>query len=240
MTAPFGSLSKEKSDNHRVWPQVITLLLALFTSVYTVWSRADLWYYAVPVVLTIAAVTLLVRDSGLPGWLKRQWSNVAVNRLARREYSNLLKFIKKASVYRELHSALQNGTTWPGTDGATQVPSFVSFYFDNWYNDIVYTAEQVRAKRQIELVLVGRRFRDFVDIFNNHYLRPFSDAMRSGRAKYMNEDTAKDVRQKKERADRLIDAYNEYCEELNGKARRLLLVPVHSMSPALDWAAAQL
>jgi len=222
------------------WPQIIVLLLALFSSIYTLWSQTKSWFYAVPIVLTVMVVVLLFRDLGFAGWCKRKWLVVAVNRLARREYPNLVKQIEKAKVHQEICHQFQSSVIWPaaGSDPA-QIPNFVSMNFVNWYNDLSHEAQQFKIRRSAELELVGSRFHDFIDVLNHYYLRPYADALRTGRAKYRSEQAMMEIRQRKNTFDRFIEIYNEYCEGLNSKAGRQLLVPIYSMPPPMDWSAAQ-
>jgi len=232
----FGLTQSENAD-HKVWPQIITLLLGLSTSIYVVWSQSNSWFWLVPGILTVLSVTLLARDSGLFGWCQRLLRKISANRIAKQEYLRFKKFIRDARIYSELERHLRANVEWIGDDPG-RIPSFVNISFNNWYSDIYYAAEQLHIKSVSELELIGSRFRDFLDVLNMYFLAPYAYSLQGGKAKYRTEQGLKDVRQAKERYERFLGAYREFCEELESKAQRRILTAVHYDLPHFDWSVA--
>lgn len=234
---PFGSGQPEK-ESHKIWPQIVTLLLALSTSFYTLWSQVNEWFYVVPVTLTLVVLFLLARDSGFFRWLRNRAIAASANRTVKRRYASFAKLVSKATVYQELADHLRNNVEWPPSDAGT--PSFVNMHFANWYSDILHSVEfRKNVRCASELELMGSRLHDFLDVLNSYYLRPYADALRSGKAKYKNEQAMKDIRQAKASYDRFLELYSEFCEELNTEARRRVLVAIYTTPPPMDWTAAQ-
>lgn len=236
----FNDFSKTEKQGHKIWPQIVTLLLALSTSVYMSLSQASQWFYLIPIILTLAALFLLARDSGVFDWSRRKMQAASANWVARCAQPAFVKQIKKARVYQDLVRELQNGVEWVGpVPGQVDIPNFVTMHFDNWYNEVLSSTENMKVRRAVELALLGGRFKDFLFVLNSHYLSPYSDALRAGKARYKTEQAMKSLQQAKGRYDRFLETYNDFCENLNDKTKERMLVSIYYIPAAMDWSAGQ-
>ena len=236
----FSDFSQTEKQGHKIWPQIVTLLAALSTSLYTQLSQTNSWFYPVPVVLTLISLFLLARDGGVFGWFRRKMQAASANRLARCAQPAFAKQIKKARVYQDLVRELQNGVEWVAqVPGQVDIPIFVNMYFDNWCNEVLGSTESVKIRRAVELELLADRFKDFLLVLNSYFLSPYSDALRAGKARYKTEQAMKSLQQVKGKYDRFLETYNEFCEDLNEKTKRRMLTSIHNIPAALDWSAGQ-
>lgn len=232
--------SQTEKQSHKIWPQTVTLLLALSTSLYISLSQENLWFYPIPIILTLISLFLLARDIGTFGWFRRQAQAASANRVARRELPAFAKQINKARVYQDLVRELRSGVEWVAqVRGQVDTPTFVNMCFDNWYNEIVSRIEYLKIRRVDELALLAARFRDFLFVLNAYYLLPYSEALRAGKATYKTEQAMELLLQAKAKYDRFLETYNEFCENLNDKSTVQIFVPIHNIPASMDWSAGQ-
>jgi hypothetical protein len=184
------------------------------------------WFFSIPATLTVIALAMLVRDSGVLTWSRKIFLGIRANQMARREYPRFVKLVERARVHLELSRELHNLDR-----SASPVPHFAYMTFENWYNDILRSTANVRVRRASDLELLGDRFRDLLSVMNADYLRPCSDALRQGHARYRNEQAMKSARAAKDSYDRFVESYNAFCEEINEAAKRRVLTAVHNLPP---------
>jgi hypothetical protein len=215
------------------WPEIIIMFMAII-SFFWQSREGNPWFLIIPVFFILLSIVLLLRDWGLfsrlvKGYrLKKQ--NKRGNREAKKHYSSLIRLIEKAGLFRLLMDHLDR-TEWNTKE---YFPYLGNIPFVNWYNDIIGTAKGLKIKRLDELKLISQRFRDFLDAFNEHYVRTFSTAYKLGQAKYPNEDTKKTIIQLKRQYDALLIEYNDFCKKFNNKCANSVLVPIF-LPPDLDW-----
>jgi hypothetical protein len=219
-------------ETRKVWPEIVMMFLALTSSGYALWTRSALMVVLTGI-LTVIALLLTIRDSGLIGWWLTVRLEIRANRVAKKMYPRFVKIIERAGVHRELVTELRN-VDWQ----VSPVPHIAHMSFDDWYGDIRRLAPQFRVRRASEMSLIGSRFFDFLRVLNQEYFRPLSEELRQGHAKYRNEQSIKSARSAKDSYDRFLESYNEFCDEVNEAARRNVLVPIHYTPTAFDWDAA--
>ena len=222
-----------EQKSQRVWPEIIAVFLGLATFGYTMLAQPNPWFIALAVMFVAITLILLLRDSGAFTWCRKKLLSMKANRVAKIEYPRFVKMFERARVHQDLVRELRN-LGWK----VNPIPQFASMSFENWYSDIHGKVSRLRVRRASELELLGDRFHDFLTVLNTDYLRPFSEALRQGHAKYQNEQAEKNTRVAKESYDRFLETYKVFCEEINDAASRRILVAVHSTPPVFDWNAA--
>jgi len=220
-------------ETRRVWPEIINLFLALTVSGIAIWAQPNPWLTVLLVILTVIAVAMLVRDSGVLAWWRKTVLSIKANRIAKREYPRFVKMFERARIHQELIRELRN-LDWK----VSPVPHFANMRFENWYSDILGSISRLKVRRATELELLGNRFHDLLSVMNTDYFRPFSEALRQGHAQYRNEQAMKSARAAKDMYDRFLETYNVFCDEINEAAQRRILISAYNTPSAFDWDAA--
>jgi len=223
-----------ETDKHRAkWPEIIIMFMAIISFFWQA-RKENPWLLIIPVFFILLSIVLLLRDSRLISRLVKgcrlKKQSKRQDREARKHYSSFVLLIEKAGLFRQLMDHLER-TEWNTKENYLQLGNIP---FVNWYNDIFGTAKGLKIKHLNEMKLISQRFRDFLNAFNEHYIRTFSIAYKLGQAKYPNEDTKKSIIQLKRQYDALLIDYNDFCKEFNDKCANSPLIPIF-LPPDLDW-----
>lgn len=237
-----NSFSEQVSTEKRSsWRDTITLFLALGATYYQISIQTYSWFIFVPIFLAAVSVLLLLRDMGLSdrivAWFRRRKTNKLIKKAFRLNYERFVSVIENIGNFKELLSAMQN-VTWVDTKIYNCSRVYQSTIFVNWHNEIVQSAKGLKAIKGNELELLGDRVRDFVQIFENYYIKAYADALREGQAHYNSEQFMKIVKRQKDRYDQAIYSYNAFCNEIAKDAKASLLIPVNNPSIDLDYIVA--
>lgn len=222
-----------EKQTQRAWSEIITLFLGLATFAYTMLAQSNPWFIALAAVFLVIALVMVLRDSGVFAWFKAKRLSRKADQVAKKEYLRFVKMFERARAHQDLVRELRD-LEWK----IHPIPQFASMSFENWYSDILGKVSRLKVRHASELELLGDRFHDFLWVMNGDYLRPFSEALRQGHAKYRSEQAEKNTRAAKEAYDRFLDSYKGFCEEMNALASRKILAAVYNAPPAMDWNAA--
>ena len=221
------------------WPEIIALLSALGTSIYAS-SIQQSWFVIVPILLAVIKTILLLRDIGIFNWLVRSYrtrrAQVVGNLVVGKKYIEYLRFVERAEIVKELMHELRNAQ-WHNQKTIAYIQNINSTSFENLYNEILSSTKQQKLKRIREMKLLGQRFRDYFTVFDLCCLRLYSWGLREGEVKYQNEEHKKRIVQLKNKYDKFIEEYNNFCRTLTYKAEHEILTPIYDNPPDLDWSA---
>lgn len=225
--------STSQTNKAREWIQP---LIGLATFAYIA-SGSTGWRFTIATIvagsLAFIFVFSFLKENGFFSWVKQQTACWSANRTAKLEYKDFLKYVNKAErKLNELTNVLVNQIEWP-----TDFNNFARTTFENRYNELSHCARQLNVRRATDLELIGNRFRDFLDGVNLYYYQQFATVLRAGKAKYRYDDTSSHLRRAKDAYDKFLEQYNEFCEELNAKSGRQVLIGIHTGPSMMELPA---
>lgn len=239
MQNPLMNHEPEKSTT---WRETITLLLALGATFYQISIQTITWFISIPIALTFVSLILLVKEIGLYGqvvaWYKGKKKVSLLNRVITKRYPEFVAHIEQFEVFSELMSTMQN-VEWLDSECIKYRYVFASgSVFANWFNSILYNAKKFKNFSKEEMTLIGERLRDFVSVFDEYYLKIYSDALREGRAKYPSEQFMKNIKNRKNKYDHAISSYNDFCAAIERETQTSILTRLYNTSIDLDYISA--